>query len=503
MLRSISRAIAATAIGAIAATGAALGLGAAAAAAAEYDYPAAIDPASIVVTTVDGSPGTGVHEHLRIDASWSVPDGATAGQTFGFTLPPEFAAAGGGAFAVAAADDPASIVAQCTVSSDAAPVVACTLTDYVDGRTAVAGSLWFLVTADESTESSTVEFVVDGKATPVAVPGGGITPGKNLPTEPQKWSSVTEDGRIEWVIVVPGAAFAGAAPIVIDDVLTPAGDGTAEHRNVDGELHVWATDETNTQPESVPGWSGEWNAEGTGFHLEIPGPIDPAVYYMVMYYTVPVVPMDGATFANVATVGGVTVRDTQVWTSSGGGSGTGTPTGRFELTKVVAGDAAAGVPADTAYTVTYSYGDPVTTQTLTVTAGVAATSIPLPVGTVVTLGEVELPVIDGIGWGTPAFAGDGVRPLDGGRAEITIGTGTAVSVMLTNTADTVTPPVPTTPTEPPAPPTTPVVPPELPLTGSLASTGTDVPLPLMYAAGAIILLGLAMTTRAAVLRRRR
>lgn len=499
MLRKISRAIAATAVGALAAAGAVVGLGAGAAAAAEFDYPAAIDPASIVITTVNGSPGTSVDEQLRIDADWAVPDGATAGQTFGFTLPPEFAAAGAAAFSVAAADDPTSTVAQCTVSSDAAPVVTCTLTDYVNGRTGIEGSLWFVVSADESTENSTVEFIVDGKVTPVEVPGGGIVPGKTLPAEPQKWSSVTDDGRIEWVVIVPGANFGPAGPIVVDDVLTPAGAGTAAHHNVDGELTVWATDETNTRPESVPGWTGEWNADGTGFHLEIPGPIDPAKFYMIRYYTVPLEPVDGATFANVATVGGTTVRDTQVWTTSGGGSGVGTPTGRFEVSKTVEGDAGAEVPADTEFTVTYSYGDPVTTQTLTLTTATPAQSIALPVGTVVTLEEVDLPSIDGIDWRSPVFSGEGVRLLDGGKAEITIGSGGAASVVLTNSAALVPPPVPTVPPTPP----TPVAPPELPLTGGLASTGSDVPLPLLYGAGAIILLGLAMTTRAAVLRRRR
>jgi hypothetical protein len=176
--------------------------------------------------------------------------------------------------------------------------------------------------------------------------------------------------------------------------------------------------------------------------------------------------------------------------------------GGFVVTKTVEGEAAPTVPADTAYTIRYSYGDPVVTQTLNVTASAPGQSISLPQGTVVTLEEVELPGIDGVEWGTPSFSGPGVVALDGGRAQITIGTYSDARVALTNTARVVTPPP--TPSEPPAPtPPTPEAPPELPLTETLATTGSDAPLPLFYAGAAIVLLGLAMTTRAAALRRRR
>ncbi|ALX66838.1 hypothetical protein AB663_002295 [Microbacterium sp. XT11] len=477
-------------------------MGAGAAAAVEYDYPGAIDPASIVVSTVDGSPGTGVNEQIRIDATWSVPDGASAGQTFGFTLPTEFARLGT-SFVVPSTDDPATPIAHCTVSADAAPVVTCTLTDYVEGRNGIAGSLWFVASADESTESSTVEFVVDGKTTPVTVPGGGITPGKTLPAEPQKWSSLTDDGRIEWVLVIPGAQFIGAESIVVDDVLTPAGETTAAHHNTDGQVTVWATDETNGPSYSVPGWTAAWNEDGTAFHLEIPAPIDASRYYMVKYYTEPAVPSQGATFANVATINGTTVRDTQVWTSAGGGIGDGTPMGGFAITKAIDGDAASTVPTDAEFTVRYTYGDPAVTETVSFTTANVGQSIRLPQGTVVILEEVDIPAVDGVEWGTPTFTGPGVVALDGGRAQITIGAYTDAAVTLTNSARVVTPPPPT-PTQPPTPtPTTPGAPPELPLTETLATTGSDLPLPLLYAGAAVVLLGLALTTRAAVLRRRR
>jgi hypothetical protein len=249
------------------------GWGASAAMAADYDYPAAIDPASIVVTTTDGSGETTVNEHLRVDAAWSVPDGAVSGQTFGFTLPTEFAGFTG-SFAVPAEDDPTQTVANCTVSAGGQAVVTCTLTDYVDGRTDISGSLWFLVSAAEETTDTTVDFTVDGQIVPVPIPGGGII-GDPLPTAPEKWAWQTADGRLAWQLMIPGATFAGVDPLKIDDTLTPPGAGTAEHHNVDGALTVWSTDAAGGDRQAVTDWTGGWDAAGDSFHLEIGGPIDP------------------------------------------------------------------------------------------------------------------------------------------------------------------------------------------------------------------------------------
>lgn len=479
-------------IAAVGLTGA--GLGASPASAAEYDYPGAIDPASIIVTATDGSPETSVNDRLRVDAQWAVPDGATAGQTFGFTLPAEFAGFAS-TFTIPASDDPSRNVAECTVSSDAAPVVTCTLTDYVEGRSGVSGSLWFVVSADQQTSESTVTFVVDGTNTPVAVPGGGIGPGTELPQEPAKWSWTTDDGRIAWIVMVPGSSVGGADSITIHDELQPAGDGLGAHRNLDGQLSVWSTDAANVERVDVPGWTGAWDATGTSFDVEIPGPIDPSRYYVVKYYTVPTNPTDGATYANVATVNGISISDTQTWTATGGGAGSGSAAGDFSLVKEVVGDGASLAPADAAYAVTYSYGDPAVTQTVTLSAGVPVKSIALPAGTVVTLEEIAPPAIDGIEWGTPVFSGPGLVQLGEGRAELTVGSGATASIVLTNTASVI----------PPVPPTAVPVPKELPLTqtNTLASTGTEVPVLLLATGGAALLLGLAMTTGAVLRRRRR
>ncbi|KQY76453.1 hypothetical protein ASD13_09735 [Microbacterium sp. Root1433D1] len=473
--------------------------GAGAASAAEYDYPAAIDPSSITVTTVGGGGGVSQWDRVRVDADWAVPDGAVGGQTFGFTLPKEFASAGT-TFSVPSAEDPSKPIAECTVSSDASPVVTCTLTDYVNGRTGVTGSLWFVASADEQTTESTVEFTVDGTITPVEIPGGGIGPSSPLPTDPQKWSWQTADGRIAWQLMLPGASFEGAESIVVDDTLTSAGDGLAEHHNEDGQLVVWSTTMQDQDPQPITNWTGSWNADGTSFHLEIPGPVDPTRMYFVKYFTVPSSQADGATFANTADVNGVKLKETRAWTVTGGGTGDGDATGAFTVTKLVGGSGASGVPADAEYTVRYSYGDPVVERTVTVTAGATAPLIQLPAGTVVTLSELTPPALDGIEWGAPVFSGTGVTALADGGAQLTVGAGTTLAVTLTNTATTTPPVIPPT-----TPPTVVTPPTELPLTGgsSLATTGGNVPAGMLWAGGAALVLGMALTVLGAVRARAR
>ena len=476
--------------------------GAGAASAADYDYPAAIDPSSITVTTVGDGGGVSQWDQVRVDADWAVPDGAVGGQTFGFTLPKEFARAGT-SFSVPSAEDPSTAIAECTVSTDAAPVVTCTLTDYVNGRTGVTGSLWFVASADEQTAESTVEFTVDGTITPVEIPGGGIGPSAPLPTEPQKWSWQTDDGRIAWQLALPGASFAGAESIVVDDTLTGAGDGFAEHHNEDAQLEVWSTTLQDQDPQTITNWAGSWNASGTAFHIEIPGPIDPTRMYFVKYFTVPSSQADGATYANTADVNGVKLEDKEVWTVTGGGTGDGDATGSFTVTKAVSGSGAADVPVDAVYTVRYSYGDPVVERTVAVTAGATAPLIQLPAGTVVTLGELTPPAVDGIDWGVPVFSGAGVSVGADGGAQITVGAGTTLAVTLTNTATTTPPVIP--PTTPPTPPTVVTPPKELPLTSgfSLATTGGDVPAGMLWAGGAALVLGIALTVLGAIRTRAR
>ncbi|WP_286957151.1 DUF5979 domain-containing protein [Brevibacterium sp. UBA7493] len=104
--------------------------------------------------------------------------------------------------------------------------------------------------------------------------------------------------------------------------------------------------------------------------------------------------------------------------------------GYFSVSKALEGPGSGLVPADTEFVVEYSYpagnGFEAGSGSLTVKAdGEAVTSEALPYGAVVTLAEVEPVKIEGGTWVDFAFSTD----------TLTIGDGTTVEVLLTNTHD--------------------------------------------------------------------
>lgn len=117
--------------------------------------------------------------------------------------------------------------------------------------------------------------------------------------------------------------------------------------------------------------------------------------------------------------------------------------GGFSVVKAVVGDAADAVPPSTVLTVAYAFeiGDETVVGELAVRADGEVVEGPqgLPVGTVVRLTEIDLPVVDGVAWGTPTFAVDG-EPV----TTVTVGGGDPVVVTLTNTATDDSDPLATT-----------------------------------------------------------
>ncbi|NDO88709.1 DUF5979 domain-containing protein [Cellulosimicrobium composti] len=100
------------------------------------------------------------------------------------------------------------------------------------------------------------------------------------------------------------------------------------------------------------------------------------------------------------------------------------PAGGFSVAKALTGEGASLVPADTAFTVEYAYdldGTPVT-GTLTVLADGTVVDGPqnLPVGTVVTFTETNLPDVPGVVWGAPVFSPESVTVADGENVLVTL-----------------------------------------------------------------------------------
>uniref|UniRef100_UPI0030196E91 Ig-like domain-containing protein n=1 Tax=Leucobacter sp. USHLN154 TaxID=3081269 RepID=UPI0030196E91 len=416
-----------------------------------FDYPAAVDPGSIELSrTGDPDAPLNTGHRLQVTATWSVPDSAQGGETFGLTLPEEFSGYTG-EFAIPATDDPTQTVANCVVSSGRAGTVTCTLTDYVNERSDVRGELWFVVLVEKATQEDEVKFVVDDEVTLVELPGpGGIVGVSPLSPDYFKGGWIGQDGSLGWQVHFPGAQVEALPSVVVEDHLTPAGATTQEHYGVEGSIRVSSKTETGIS-ERITNWTGGWNEDKTSFRIEIPGPFNPDASYYVVYHTEPIVTAEGDIYANEATISGVQVKAQQTWSASGGGNGIGKALGQFALSKLVTGTSATAVPSDTAFTVNYSYGDPVEERSMTVLAdGTAVYSARVPDGTVVTLEEVNLPDVPGVVWGTPKFTGPGITELGDGRAQIALHEGGAVSLSLTNDAGE-TPPIPEEPITPEEP----------------------------------------------------
>jgi hypothetical protein len=83
-----------------------------------------------------------------------------------------------------------------------------------------------------------------------------------------------------------------------------------------------------------------------------------------------------------------------------------------------------------------SYGDPAVTEAVELTVGEPFEGVAVPAGTVVTVEEIDLPVVDGLmPWATPVFTADGVTDNCEGTATCTVGAAGTVGVTVTNKAE--------------------------------------------------------------------
>ncbi|MFF2272268.1 choice-of-anchor A family protein [Agromyces sp. NPDC058136] len=107
--------------------------------------------------------------------------------------------------------------------------------------------------------------------------------------------------------------------------------------------------------------------------------------------------------------------------------------GGFSAAKAVTGPLAGDVPADTEFTLKYSYelGGVTTTGELTLLADGTVVDGPqnLPVGTVVDFEEIDLPVIPGVAWGTPTISPEQVTIADDANTLVTVTNPTSSNVL--------------------------------------------------------------------------
>lgn len=385
-----------------------------------------------------------VWDRIAFEATWAVPDSATAGDTFRLAFPTSPSLTGiRDSFPLTAPDG--QTIGTCEVSTGE---LVCTLTDYVDSHDDVSGTLHFRARADEETTLTEIPFTTGGgTVVSVEVPGGiGPVPEFPAPTTPHKWGDVTLDGRhISWGVNIPSSALSGEAPSLTDTFTAGLDLDPASVTLVYVLAKDWAG---GRYTQSTPLQSGTdysvAELSDNSFRVTVEAPIVTDAIYVLRYRTaLPADVQTGDAFHNTVTGSRWVAESTPVIYSQGGGDGDGTlPVGGFSVTKQLAGSGASLVPDDRAFTVAYSYDKAGTTVSgeLVVRAGQTESLTGLPEGTVVTLSEKAPAAVEGMQWQTPVFTGSGVHATEG-TATVTIGRATTVAVTLTNPTAITPPPL--------------------------------------------------------------
>lgn len=419
-----------------------LGVGPAQAAMPAVTYPAAIS--NIKMEHKGGSdpnrPAT-VGNEFKLTANWSVPNGAKAGETFGMVLPEELQRVGAG---FDLTNDNGDVVGSCTLSQDPKPILLCTLSEFVNGKEDIGGSLWFFAQARKATTEKQLGFEVNKELILVDIPGNqGIIGTKPAPTKPAKdgWST-SEHGRMGWTIRIP-SDVAQNGKFTVQDKLVAGGMDLENHSYVGGSLKVsWVEvvdgryDDNAWVDATADIQKNTLTNGGKAFELVVGNvPEKPQRLYQVMYFT----KGDGQVFvgdkfANKVTVESIDASSTFTYQATGGGTGDGKEYTRFSIAKSVEGNAASQVPAGTTFTVRYSVGG----QSRELPVGMGednrVQSERYKIGSTFVIEEVNLPDVPGLAWGSYTITGDGVTDNGDGTFSLTPKTNAAVALNLTNVA---------------------------------------------------------------------
>lgn len=146
--------------------------------------------------------------YVRIDATWSVEDGAAkSGDTFTLSLPSDHTFAAH-PIAFELTDPDATTIGSCVANEFD---ISCTFNEFVESHTGVHGSLYVWATAQKTSTEELVTFTAGGEDIEVPLPGGGIYPNdaQVWPTSPIKTGKVQGD-HAGWSIIMPGSTLLAA-----------------------------------------------------------------------------------------------------------------------------------------------------------------------------------------------------------------------------------------------------------------------------------------------------
>ncbi|MHA7135270.1 DUF5979 domain-containing protein [Oerskovia turbata] len=423
------------------------------------------------VTITEPTDQVRLWDRLRVEATWSVPDGSRAGDTFTLTFP-RSPRVRGFEQTFDLESPTGAVVGTCVVGRNA---LTCTLGSYVEAVTDVRGTLRFWGQAT-TVGAGPFGFTAGAVPFPAPVPGGSVLPRADwdAPQRPVKGGWFDPEGETAvWEVFVPGAFLAEASgPVVVTDVYDPRlvmRDSSLVVAHVavaDWNGGDYADKLVLLSPGS--GYSYAPDPARSTFDVTIVDPVtDGSRLYVIRYATtLPVQLLDGDVLVNRVAGSNGWSDDKVLRFAGAGGEGQGNRRGALRVTKSVTGAGAErvqGVEFTVGYTAERN-GSSISGR-LTITDGDAATLPGLAAGTVVTLREVTPPAVDGVRWGTPVFAGVGVLQVTGG-AQVVVGAGAMVEVLLENPTTWSIPALPVGPAHPAepvvppavAPPTTPMTP---------------------------------------------
>ncbi|WP_291277831.1 DUF5979 domain-containing protein [Galactobacter sp.] len=305
-------------------------------AAAFADHNTDIKITDVILTNTTHTTGqTIVNDQLTVTGKWDASDAEPKpGDTFNITLPPELDFPGNVSFDLKGADG--TVWGRCTTSKSNGNAV-CTLSDAVaEHPEDVKGTFTFDVLATETTTEKDVHFDLNGKDTPVTVPGDkGIGDGVVVPTDLKK-SGVLNGNKwsMTWTIDIPGEKLQGNGAVHVSDTL---GEG---HQLCDPSgLKITAVrGNTSKDVTSLGSISTPGTKPGSDFDFVLNAPEggwDPAYTYRIQYKTCtpdgridePGTVYDNSAYVDVIGEGVDGVGVTQDWTYNAGASKSGSVVG--------------------------------------------------------------------------------------------------------------------------------------------------------------------------------
>lgn len=412
--------------------------------------------------------------YFQVEATWAIDNGH-AGDTFTLNLPTS-PNVDGVATSFDLKDPSGAVLGNCVVTQEK---FVCTLNNYVETHTNVAGTLNFWAKATEESSESTFVFTTGtGVTIPVPIPDGGIGPhdsGHPWPGKPFK-DGLYDPAKnsLRYSVYIPGSTLISMSdPKTVTDTYDPRLVGHFYNPKV-----YWVTQAQWTAPN--PFNYNQYLTQGSDFTV-IDGPgahltatfsadvIQADRLYILQYdFTLPAGAKTGDVFANVA-AGESWSAATSVQYWGAGGDGGGDALRTINLTKRVAGDGIPDVAFDFEVACVGSNGNAVAgyPKTAQIRADGSASFDSIPVNSVCTISETD-------SHGADSVVFDSANP-------ITVTTAAPATIFVTATNTFVAPPTPpTTPaTTPPTPfvpvePSTPAPPSEQPSTTPPATVDASV-----------------------------